>query len=161
MQKKNVYILAVAVLAVGTGFWIYSAQSQPATPGGDQPIEVDMSSTAGCECCVDWADHLEENGFEVNTRIVANLGDIKQALGVPRNMASCHTAQVEGYVIEGHVPAEDVKRLLEERPDGIGLAVPGMPIGSPGMEMEDRPDDEYRVYLLDEGGNHTIFAEHE
>lgn len=95
---------------------------------------VDVYSDPNCGCCGAWVSHLEDAGFDVNHHRDGDLRAIKITNGVPPELASCHTAIVDGYVIEGHVPAADIKRLLEERPDTVGLAVPGMPHGSPGME---------------------------
>lgn len=106
---------------------------------------VEMYQDPGCGCCGDWADYLESEGFTVDRHKVdpREMRDIKIGKGLTPELASCHTAMVDGYVIEGHVPAADIHRLLEERPDVAGLAVPGMPHGSPGMETG-RYDD-YRV----------------
>ena len=105
-----------------------------------------------------WVAHLEENGFTVKTTDVPNVTGIKSTVGLPRQLYSCHTALVEGYVVEGHVPADDIRRLLEERPDISGIAVPGMPIGSPGMEGPNpQPFD---VISFDDEGNLTRFASH-
>lgn len=112
-----------------------------------------------CGCCSKWIEHLEANGFEVSSKDVPNVTPVKQINGVPRQMASCHTALIDGYFVEGHVPAKDIKRLLEERPEIAGLAVPKMPIGSPGMEG---PNPEtYHVYAVDKKGQPTVFATHE
>lgn len=102
------------------------------------PITVYRSPT--CQCCEKWIAHLEESGLTVIDEISMNLAAIKGQVGVPRKMTSCHTAFIGDYIIEGHVPAADIKRLLLEKPDINGLAVPKMPIGSPGMEFEDRQD---------------------
>ncbi|MCH8542618.1 MAG: DUF411 domain-containing protein [Alcanivorax sp.] len=119
------------------------------------PITVWHSPT--CGCCGDWVTHLEENGFTVQKYIQHNVPLIKYRLGLPPDMASCHTAMVEGYTIEGHVPADDIKRLLAEQPFARGLAVPGMPVGSPGMEMDGRVD-AYDVLLFDQDGETTVFS---
>jgi hypothetical protein len=87
-----------------------------------------------CSCCTGWVKHLKEAGFAVTVEETANLQPVRARLGVPPDLAACHTAEVDGYVVEGHVPAAAIRRLLEERPAAIGLAVPGMPAGSPGME---------------------------
>jgi hypothetical protein len=120
--------------------------------------EVDVYRSPGCGC---WAKHLEKSGFKVRLHSLpqSRLDRIKSEAGVSEEHASCHTAKVGGYVIEGHVPAEDVKRLLEERPDAIGLAVPGMPIGSPGMEVGDARDP-YEVLLIKRDGKTEVFAKH-
>ncbi len=96
--------------------------------------EVVVSKDPNCGCCAAWADHLRAAGFPVKVAERPDMRAVKSRLGVPDNLASCHTAEVAGYVLEGHVPAPAVLRLLKEKPEGRGLAVPGMPIGSPGME---------------------------
>lgn len=137
--------LVVAAIAVG------------AARGQEEPIiEVYKSST--CGCCAKWVAHLEEHGFAVKATDVPNIDRVKEVVGVPEELTSCHTAIVDGYVIEGHVPAEDVRRLLADRPPIAGLAVPGMPFGSPGMEG---PNPEpYDVIGFDEDGKLTRFASH-
>ncbi len=87
-----------------------------------------------CSCCAGWVRHLKDAGFAVRVEETTNLQPVRKRLGVPADLAACHTAEVDGYVLEGHVPAVAVRRLLEQRPTAIGLAVPGMPVGSPGME---------------------------
>lgn len=99
-----------------------------------QHAVVTVHKDPNCGCCTGWADHLTKAGFEVKTMDTARLDAVKKRLGVPSDLAACHTAEVEGYVIEGHVPALALKRFLSEKPNVAGLAVPGMPIGSPGME---------------------------
>ncbi|HTN33829.1 MAG TPA: DUF411 domain-containing protein [Marinobacter sp.] len=125
--------------------------------GAAQNIHVYKSPT--CGCCSDWIKHMEENGFEVTATDTDNMGQIKADAGLLPGLGSCHTAFVGGYVIEGHVPADDVKRLLSEAPRATGLSVPGMPIGSPGMEAGDRMD-HYKVILFNDLGQTRVFAEH-
>ncbi|WP_217495397.1 DUF411 domain-containing protein [Halofilum ochraceum] len=117
--------------------------------------------TATCGCCSAWVEHVRQAGFDVEAIDVerARLIEYKREAGLDQRLASCHTARIDGYVIEGHVPAADIRRLLEERPDVAGLAVPGMPVGSPGMEYGDRVDP-YRVIAFDEQGGMRIFAEY-
>lgn len=122
-----------------------------------QSIHVYKSPT--CSCCVDWVEHLENNGFKVRTTDTRNMNPVKINAGLTRNLASCHTAFVGDYVIEGHVPAEDIRKLLADAPKAAGLAVPGMPIGSPGMEMGGRKD-HYQVLMFNEKGQTRVFAEH-
>lgn len=110
-----------------------------------------------CGCCDGWVDHLRANGLEVDARNVSNVNAFKLRYGVPARLASCHTAVIDGYVIEGHVPAADIRRLLAERPDVAGLAVSGMPAGSPGMSGEPQP---YNVIAFDRGGALEVFARH-
>jgi hypothetical protein len=124
----------------------------------DLPL-VTVYKSPTCGCCTKWADHMEAAGFPVETVDVADLSAVKAEHGIPAEFGSCHTAVVGGYAIEGHVPAEDVKRLLAERPNAAGLAVPGMPTGSPGMEMPGRPAQPYEVLLV-QGGDATVFALH-
>ncbi|MBW3552272.1 MAG: DUF411 domain-containing protein [Gemmatimonadetes bacterium] len=88
----------------------------------------------GCMCCIGWADHLREHGFEVHLHDSPDLQAVKERLGIPEDLEGCHTAMVEGYIVEGHVPAGFIERMLEEKPQVAGIAVPGMPVGSPGME---------------------------
>lgn len=119
-----------AALAVLAGGAVVGVQRLAAAPAASVKVWKDPS----CACCRGWVDHLRGSGFSVAAVDTADLAAIKAQLGVPAELASCHTAQLEGYVIEGHVPAAAIRRLLAERPAALGLAVPGMPIGSPGME---------------------------
>ena len=125
---------------------------------GDQP-RIEVMKTATCGCCTAWIEHMEAAGWPVVAEDLAPglLVREKLRLGIPPGLASCHTAEVGGYVIEGHVPAADVARLLAEKPDAIGLAVPGMPVGSPGMEMGERQDP-YEVLLIGEDGARSVFS---
>jgi hypothetical protein len=109
---------------------------------------VIVSKDPNCGCCVGWAEHLSASGFTVDVRDVTDLAPVKARLGVPHDLAACHTAEVGGYVIEGHVPASAIRRLLSEKPQAKGLAVPGMPTGSPGMEVPGSPPEEYAVILF-------------
>lgn len=105
-----------------------------------------------CGCCTEWTKHMQDAGFTVEEQLHENMNPIKQKLGVTPELASCHTAEINGYVFEGHIPAEDVKAFLENPPrNAKGLAVPGMPMGSPGMEYGDKKD-EYSVYAFNEKG---------
>jgi hypothetical protein len=109
-----------------------------------------------CGCCQAWVEHMRENGFAVTVVDTTDLAPIKARHGIGREMESCHTGIVDGYVIEGHVPADLVARLLSERPDIRGLAVPGMPMGSPGMEGAHK--EAYEVLAMDRAGRTTVFA---
>ena len=128
-----------------------------ATPAAADPAEVHVYKTPTCGCCNGWVDHLREAGFSVRTTNLSDLTAVKRSNGVPPELASCHTAIVGGYVVEGHVPAQDVRRLLLKKPAVSGLAVPGMPIGSPGMEGPN--PQRYRVLSFG-GGKVDVFAEH-
>lgn len=124
----------------------------------DELPEVIVYKSPTCGCCKAWVTHLEENGFAVETRDMMDVQPKKQELGVPAQMASCHTAYADGYVFEGHVPADVMKDFLAEAPDATGLAVPGMPIGSPGMEVEGRPAEAYDVIAFDAEGEWRVYA---
>lgn len=122
--------------------------------------DLRISRDAGCGCCMGWMSAMARSGRFVATMTdVADMAAVKRDLGVPEDLASCHTATVEGLVIEGHVPAEDIVRLLDTRPAGVrGLAVPGMPLGSPGMEQPDGQHEVYEVYAFGAGGARSVFS---
>lgn len=119
---------------------------------------ITVYRSPSCGCCHKWVEHLEAAGFEVKVIDAADLSEVKALNGITSQLASCHTALVEGYVVEGHVPAADVKRLLSERPEIQGLAVPGMPMGSPGMEGPNPQP--YNVVAFDRNGRITVWARH-
>jgi hypothetical protein len=120
---------------------------------------IEVFKTATCGCCHDWIAHLKDAGFAVTAQDLEYdaLADLKQTAGVPEGLVSCHTGRIAGYVIEGHVPATDIRRLLVERPAAIGLSVPGMPFGSPGMGPEDQRE-AYDVILIGRDGATNVFA---
>lgn len=120
--------------------------------------EVTVYKSPACGCCKNWVKHMQANGFSVETIDVADVTPYKFKNGIGPMLASCHTALVEGYAIEGHVPASDIKRLLKERPKIQGLAVPGMPSGSPGMEQGYQ--DPYNVLSFDKAGNVSVYSRH-
>lgn len=122
------------------------------------PVVVHKSPA--CGCCTHWVDHLRQSGFEVEVREVGNLDPVKTRVGVPPGKGSCHTAEVAGYFVEGHVPAGDIRRLLAERPDARGLTLPGMPLGSPGMEVPDGTVQPYAVELVARDGTTGVFSRH-
>lgn len=134
-----------------------SARAQSGEPG--MP-DVVVYKSATCNCCKMWAQHLRNAGFPVEPRNVDNLNLVKQRVGVPVAMGSCHTAEVDGYFVEGHVPAEDIKRLLRERPKAKGLTVPRMPTGSPGMEVPSGEIEPYEVLFVAHDGSTTVFSQH-
>lgn len=121
--------------------------------------EITVFRSPTCGCCGKWIDHAEAAGFQVKDEVTEDMSAIKQQYGVPQNLTSCHTTVVGDYVVEGHVPVEDVQRLLVEKPDVAGIAVPGMPIGSPGMESGDYTEP-YTVFSFTESGETAAFAEH-
>lgn len=148
MKKHTLALGLMAVLGFSTS---------ALAAGAAQSIHVYKSPT--CGCCTDWVKHLEDNGFDVKATNTNDMGKIKVDAGLLPGLGSCHTAFVGDYVIEGHVPAQDIRRLLSEAPQATGLSVPGMPAGSPGMEMGDRKD-HYKVILFNDAGQTRIFSEH-
>lgn len=146
MKSALILILTVGVLG-STGIAV--AQQNPT---------VDVYKTPTCGCCTKWVEHLRAHGFTVRTTDVASLAEIKARQRVPPHVQSCHTAVVNGYVVEGHVPARDVRRLLTDRPAVVGLAVAGMPTGSPGMEVPGRAAQAYNVLAFDKHGKTEVFA---
>lgn len=114
-----------------------------------------------CGCCSDWVEHVEANGFKTSVENRGDVDSLKQKFGVPKGLQSCHTAIVSGYVIEGHVPAKEIIRLLDERPKALGLAVPGMPSGAPGMDGPGQPAGPYVVMIFDKNGTYKSFASYE
>lgn len=161
MNNKTFYSLAAVLIFSSITFWTYMFQDQPGT---DQPdpenegISLTMYHSEGCECCVNWAEYLTDHGVTVESKKVNNIQDIKEERGIPNQLSSCHTAVVDGYVVEGHVPVEDIRRMLAEQPDAIGIAAPGMPPNSPGM---DQPvENEYQIVMFDGDDNHTVYNTH-
>jgi len=164
-MKRFIAVLVTGVALAGCG----NAEAAPeasvgdvATPAmaavtADQPLpKVVVYKTAACGCCEGWVEHLQAAGFEVDARNVVDLMTIKRDAGVPASNSSCHTALVDGYVVEGHVPADVIKRLLAERPGITGIAVPGMPTGSPGMEGPGAMP--YDVLAIDRQGRNTVYT---
>lgn len=121
--------------------------------------EVVMYKDPNCGCCGKWAEHMRTHGFKVKEVATTQMGQVKGEAGVPQALGSCHTAKVGGYVVEGHVPAPDVRRMLTERPAIRGLSAPGMPLGSPGMEGP-YPAERYDVVSFDAQGRRAVFSKH-
>ncbi len=147
--NNKIILLASAVLLVVVSGLVVAQQR-----GAKASVLVYKTPT--CGCCAKWVGHMERAGFEVETRDLDNLTPIKAQYGVQRSFSSCHTAIVDGYIVEGHVPPVYVEKLLEERPDVKGITVPGMPIGSPGMEGPNPQP--YDVLSFDAEGNTAVFA---
>ncbi|MFL5580662.1 MAG: DUF411 domain-containing protein [Gemmatimonadaceae bacterium] len=145
-----------------------SPATQPATQPAAQPVSATVAAnlpamtvykSPTCGCCKNWVEHVQAAGFKVTVRDTADVTPIKQQYGVADSLHSCHTAIVNGYVVEGHVPAEDIARMLKERPKIAGLAVPGMPMGSPGMEVGGTKSP-YEVIAFTKGGKSSVYAKH-
>lgn len=149
ISRRAALIAGAAMLAAG---------ALPAAAQGTGPA-IHVLKDPGCGCCTAWIDIVAAEGFDVTTELAdaAALAAHKAEAGIPEAMASCHTARVEGYVIEGHVPVADIRRLLAERPEAVGLAVPGMPRGSPGMGPETERE-ALDVHLIHRDGSSTIFS---
>lgn len=146
LRKPLVQLAALPILALA------AACSKPAEASGP---EIIVYKTPTCGCCRNWVDHLRAEGFRVTTEDLPDLAQVKHEHGVPDALESCHTGVVDGYTIEGHVPADVIRRLLAERPPVTGVAVPGMPMGSPGMEGPfSQP---YEVYTFDADGPVDVY----
>ena len=142
----------LSALACGTALGL-------ATPAFASPDEVVMYKDPNCGCCGKWAEHMRSAGFPVKEVASPRMDLVKQEAGVPEALGSCHTAKVGGYVVEGHVPAADVRRMLAEKPAIRGLSAPGMPLGSPGMEGP-YPAERYDVVSFDAQGRSAVFSKH-
>ena len=121
-------------------------------------VTVELYKSPYCGCCGKWAEHVTKAGFTVKTHEVDDVPGTRKKLGMPEKLGSCHTAKVGNYLLEGHVPAADIKRLLKEKPKALGLAVPGMPAGSPGMDIPNSPP--YETLLVQNDGSTRVFAKH-
>ena len=152
MQRRQ--LLAATLATLGT-----AALAQ--SPRTDKAPLLQVWKSPDCGCCGEWVQHMRDNGFVVEIFDVGNVA-ARKSLGMPDKLGSCHTARVGGYVIEGHVPAADVQRLLREKPNALGLAVPGMPIGSPGMDGPEYGGrrDPYDVLLVARDGTTRVFQSH-
>lgn len=150
MSRLSLKLTAGGVLTLAA--LLSTAAAQPA----NVPVTVYKSAT--CGCCAKWNDHMKAAGFAVTSNDLPDVTPMKDKNGVPQQTRSCHTALVGGYVVEGHVPADVVKKLLRERPAIVGIAAPGMPVGSPGMEMPDGRKDAYQIVAFDKAGKTSVYA---
>jgi hypothetical protein len=154
MMKGALLVALIGVTAAACG----GVEAQRAQNAVAAVIEVHKDPT--CGCCTLWVDHLRSAGFTVNVTDNDDMAAFKTQHGVPRQAQSCHTAVVDGYVVEGHVPAADIQRLLRDRPAVAGLAVPGMPIGSPGMEVPGMAPQPFDTLTVARDGSLAVFASH-
>ena len=152
MKVLNIF-LAIVLL-------VFNAVIKAETLSAEKPIDIVVYRSPTCECCGKWLEHMKKNNFNIKDIVTDDVQAIKKKYGVPEEMASCHTAIVDGYVIEGHVPANDIMKLLKTKPKIVGIAVPGMPSGTPGMEMGDRKDS-YNVMSFDKENHYKIFNSYE
>ena len=155
MKKRFLRPFALGVSVVALVLTTGAAPVSPVTAGEKKPV-ITVYKDAGCGCCKSWVAHLIKHGYRVDAKDTPDMTEVKRALGVPEALTACHTAVVNGYLIEGHVPAADIARLLKEKPKLAGLAVPGMPMGSPGMEGPRAQH--YQVLSFDKAGKTKIFA---
>ena len=155
MRISRVTLALVAIVTAGLGLGV-AAQQKPATAAQ----KVTVYKTSSCGCCRLWVDHLKANGFEVQSMDVssADVRAVSKAAGLKEEGTSCHTAKIGNYVVEGHVPADDIKRMLKEKPAIAGIAAPGMPQGSPGMEQGTK--EPYDVLAFTKDGKTTVYAKH-
>ena len=145
--------------ACAIGFILTLLLAGPVTAqGAGQRVEVWKSPT--CGCCGKWVEHLRAAGFDVQVKDSARMSTVKSQLGVPDDLQACHTAKVGGYVVEGHVPAADIVELLAKKPDVSGISVPGMPMGSPGMEVPSGEKEPFETLTFDRSGKTKVFAKH-
>ncbi len=155
-MQRRLFLSSAAVLGTLSVMGPALASGQP----GNKPV-IEVWKTATCGCCKDWLSHLEAEGFEVKSRDVSDAvkNDYRRRMGLADKFGSCHTGLVQGYVIEGHVPARDIRRLLQSRPAALGLAAPGMPVGAPGMNGPEYggQKDAFDVLLVQRDGRATVF----
>jgi len=144
------WIAGAFAVTMAAGAGLAGAQAKPA------PVPIKIFKTPTCGCCQKWVEHVKAAGFSPQVEDMASVTPVKDRSNVPAGLRSCHTALVGGYVVEGHVPVETVQRLLREKPNIAGIAVPGMPVGSPGMEMGDRKD-AYEVVAFTADGKTTTY----
>jgi hypothetical protein len=156
MKGWKIAVAAAVAVAAGGALWAARSGDAPAPPA--DATEVMVYKSPACGCCSAWAEHMRAAGFEVREVDREDMRSVKAELGVQPGVESCHTAVVGGYVVEGHVPAREVIRLLREEPPVAGLAVPGMPVGSPGMEGP--REESYQVLTFDGEGNTTVWSRH-
>lgn len=163
-MKQILNTLFVVILVAIVGFvsacsetQVEKAEKTEMSEMSDLPM-VMVYKSASCGCCESWIAHLEENGFKVMSHNMTDMAAVKDEHGVKMAHRSCHTALVDGYVVEGHVPAEDILKMLDEKPAIVGLTAPGMPGGSPGMESA--PKQAYDVIAFTESGQEYVYARH-
>ena len=149
----------IIISFAGLGLLLLAVWWLTATPGAGA-TDLLVYKSASCGCCGEWVKHLEQNGFRVQVRNMEDMTAIKRQLGVPPAMDSCHTGVIGDYLVEGHVPAADIRRMLAERPPIRGIAAPGMPVGSPGMEVPGQKPEPYQVFSFTLEGETQIFTNH-
>ena len=159
MMQRRRFLGTLGALALGT---LAVGVLGPAADAFAQakPLAIDVYKSPLCGCCEEWVKHLRANGFAVTVHDVEDTGEYRKRFGMPERFGSCHTGHIAGYAIEGHVPAADIRKLLAAKPKAVGLAVPGMPVGSPGMEQPSGQVQPYDVFLVAKDGSTSVFAHH-
>jgi len=157
MKRPTGRTIALAVAFITVALTTAAVRTSPSNTAAKKAT-ITVYKDPACGCCKKWIEHLLKNGYRVDAKDAPNMTEIKRTLGVPDALTACHTAVVNGYLIEGHVPAADIDRLLEQKPRIAGLAVPGMPAGSPGMEG--MGSQHYQVMTFDKKGKTTVFTNH-
>jgi hypothetical protein len=157
MKKDFVRTMALTVAFASLALTTAAVRTSSSNAAEKKPV-ITVYKDPSCGCCKNWIAHLIKHGYRVDAKDSPNMTEIKRTLGVPTGLTACHTAMVNGYLIEGHVPAADIDRLLAQKPKVVGLAVPGMPAGSPGMEGASAQ--RYQVLTFDKSGKTTVFASH-
>lgn len=150
MKRTPLVAIVAAVAAAAAAAFVVTSR------GGAQGPVITVYKSPTCGCCTAWVTHVKRAGFRVEIHDTANVQPVKDRWGVPPDLISCHTARVDGYVLEGHIPADLIQRLLQERPAVVGIATPGMPMGSPGMEGGEA--EPYDVVTFDKEGRTALFA---
>ena len=154
MKKKTITIAAVGVLLLGGAAALLTSRSAPADPARHMTVYRHPT----CNCCGNWVRYAKDHGFTTEVNETSRIGRIKAQYQIPSDLSSCHTTLIDGYIVEGHVPIGAVERLLSERPNIVGITVPGMPMGSPGMEGPN--PERYEVLAFDTDGSSYTFAEY-
>jgi len=153
--RRSFLLQTTSLVAFATTGRLWPPLTRPKT----LPL-LTVYKTSSCHCCAKWVEHVRASGFKVVVHDVDSVDPVKDRLGVPRAMRSCHTAQVADYIVEGHVPASDIQRVLDEHPKVMGLAVPGMPMGTPGMDDAGMTKDPYQVLAFQASGESKVYAKH-
>jgi len=157
MNRDFIRTMALTVAFASIALTTAAVRTSPSAAPANKPV-ITLNKDPSCGCCKNWIAHLIKHGYRVDAKDSPDMSEIKRTLGVPTSLTACHTAMVNGYLIEGHVPAADIDQLLAQKPKIAGLAVPGMPAGSPGMEGASAQH--YQVLTFDKSGKTTVFASH-
>jgi len=160
LNRKWLLSLGVVIITGSFGTGIYTAVNfSQADTLSSEALEITSYRNPNCGCCHSWLEHLKAEGFTVKDNVTKNLEPIKTKNNIPQDLMACHTAVINGYLVEGHIPASNIKRLIKDKPNVAGIAVPGMPIGSPGMESGDMKEP-YTVFTFTDQGETEVYQEY-